>query len=362
MESPVTSSPSSASVTHAHCGDPPRISIIVLNWNGKQDTLECLASVAKINYPNYETIVVDNGSADDSVPTIRRLFPALQLIETAKNLGFAEGNNVGIRRALAANSAYVLLLNNDTTVDAEILNAFVDAARAHPAGGLFGAKIYFYSDPNRLWYAGGDWDSKHLRFLQIGDGELDCGQHDNLVETRFVIGCAMFISATVLDRVGLLEKDYFLNYEEIDFCSRVQHAGFGVFYVPSAKLWHKISASFGGEDSPLKVYFTYRNRLLWAKRNVALGLRLRIHAAVYAVLIASVRRALSDSGDSGIADGSVRYDQRIKNLWWRLRGIRRSPYMRAWGLGIRDYWLGHFGECPAALWELQREWKAMNKG
>ena len=257
------------------------VAIVVLNWNGKSDTLECLDSLTKVSFSNLETIVVDNGSTDDSVVTIKTDYPRVTVLETGKNLGFAEGNNVGIRLALERNADYVLLLNNDTVVDSNIIEAFIDAAKKYPNGGVYGAKIYYHAEPKRIWYAGGTWDKNEKCFAQIGDGVDDIGQFNEVVTTEFVVGCAMFIPAQVLKKVGLLESEFFLNYEEIDFCSRIKQAGYENIYVPDAILWHKISVSFGGESSPLKTYFTFRNRLLWAKRNLPFRERFIIHVSVY---------------------------------------------------------------------------------
>ena len=142
----------------------PRVAVIVLNWNGREDTLECLRSIRSIAYSNFGVIVVDNGSTDGSVAAIRASQPSVEVIDTGENLGFAGGNNVGIRRALELGADYVLLLNNDTVVDPGLLRAFVAAAALHPEAGAFGAKIYFHSEPTRIWYAGARWEA--------GAGEL----------------------------------------------------------------------------------------------------------------------------------------------------------------------------------------------
>ena len=126
----------------------PKVSIIVLNWNGRNDTLECLESVERIEYPNFDVVVVDNGSNDDSVAAIHAKFPEITLLETGKNLGYAGGNNVGIHHALQQNANYILLLNNDTVVDPALVQQFVEAGQLMPEGGAFGAKIYLYSKPD----------------------------------------------------------------------------------------------------------------------------------------------------------------------------------------------------------------------
>ena len=149
--------------------------VVILNWNGRDDTLACLESVARIDYPNFRVIVADNGSSDGSVDAIRRAYPDVHLIENHANLGFAAGNNSAIAHALESGAEFVFLLNNDTVVDPAILSAFVDAAERMPDGGVFGAKIYYYGDKQKLWYAGGYWDAETLSFNEHGAGELDPG-------------------------------------------------------------------------------------------------------------------------------------------------------------------------------------------
>lgn len=329
---------------------PPRVSIIVLNWNGAQDTLACLDSLSSLKYSNFDVILVDNGSTDDSLPIFHSYsgpFP-LTLLETGENLGFAEGNNFGIRKALERASDYILLLNNDTVVDANLIDEFVAGAQSHPDGGIFGAKIYYHSEPNKIWAAGGFWNNDKKHFDQYGDGELDNGQHDEARKNEFTIGCAMFIRRSVFEKIGLLESEFFLNYEEIDFCTRAQNSGFKNIYIPGAKLWHKISASFGGEEAPLKIYFTFRNRLLWAKRNLPIFRRISIHLSVYS---GAIHRLLIPFLKG--APGTPLY----KGMVWAFVSALRSPANQAWLMGIRDFWLGRFGNCPPDVWALQSKWK-----
>src|SRR5688572_19863302 len=163
--------PDPASDTAAVIGG--RVVVVVLNWNGGDDTLECLASLRHLRYTNVHTIVVDNGSSDESVANIGTAFPEIPLIQTGVNLGYAGGNNVGIRAALATGAEYVLLLNNDTVVDPDCVDAFVEAARAHPEGALFGAKIYYHQEPDCIWYAGARWAPEISQFFHVGNGERD---------------------------------------------------------------------------------------------------------------------------------------------------------------------------------------------
>lgn len=326
----------------------PLVYLVILNWNGRDDTLACLESVARIEYLNFRVIVADNGSGDGSVNAIRHAYPDVQIIENHANLGFAAGNNSAIAHALESGAEFVFLLNNDTVVDPAILSAFVDAAERMPKGGVFGAKIYYYGDKQKLWYAGGYWDAQTLSFREHGAGEMDRGQFDTLTETEWVIGCAMFVRAEVFRSAGLLEPSFFLNNEEIDFCSRAKRAGFACVYVPGARLWHKISVSFGGEDSPLKEYFSARNRLLWARRNAAPGLRLRIYL--------DSTRSLTRRFVRPLAGLTMSAPFTPRNWSWTVRAAFLDPRNRAALLGFRDFWLRRFGNCPEVIRTLAREW------
>jgi len=261
-----------------------KVFTIILNWNGLKDTIECIRSLEKVTYQAHTIIIIDNASADNSVNEINRQFPSYTLLINKLNLGFAEGNNVGIRYALDNGADYIFLLNNDTTVAPDIIDNLIASAQQHPKAGLLNPKIYFYNDPDRIWSAGGYWDDKAKYFEQFGEGELDKGQYDTVKPIEFAIGCAMFIPRAAIEKVGLLDKTFFLNYEEIDYCFRIKHAGLEVLYIPEAKVWHKISASFGGESSPLKVYYTFRNRLLWAKKHLSFLKRVSIHTSVYRII------------------------------------------------------------------------------
>lgn len=329
----------------------PRVYIIILNWNGRDDTLECLSSIAKIDYPNFLVIVVDNGSADDSVPKIRAAFPNIEVIETGKNLGFAGGNNVGIKRALELDTDYVMLLNNDTVVDPGILDAFVAAAKQFPDAGAFSGKIYFHAEPNRISYAGAQWNPAATRFEQIGEGMRDDGVTFSMAcETAYACGCAFFIPAGRLREIGLLDEDFFLYFEETDWCYRAKEAGHSSIFVPEAKLWHKVSVSFGGEGSPLALYFITRNRLLWTRRHANLAQRLRVHSEAI--------RSLFQQFVFPLAGTQLRGPFTPKAWWWSVRSAFLDPRNVAYFLGVRDYWLRRFGNCPDAVRVLTKEWSA----
>jgi GT2 family glycosyltransferase len=244
----------------------PRVAVILLNWNGKDDTLPCLESLQHLDYANYEIVVVDQNSTDGSREAVAGKFPDVTLICNDDNLGFAEGNNVGIRYALDAGSQYVALLNNDTTVEPNFISCCLDAAREHKDFAIFGPKIVFDSDPSIIWAAGShiDWNRGTCR--QHGVGEVDRGQYGSCTEVNALTGCAILIRRDVLDTIGLLDNRYFIYYEETDWCARAQRAGFRLLYVPGTVVRHKVSAAMG-VASPATIFYMVRNQLLFITKN-----------------------------------------------------------------------------------------------
>ena len=323
------------------------VSIIILNWNGWKDTIECLQSVQQINYPNLRVLVVDNGSSDESVVEIRRAFPDVDLLETGKNLGYAGGNNAGIAHTLKDQTEFILLLNNDTIVDPEILTAFVDAASVYPAAGIFGAKSYYYSKPDTIWALGGKWDKKNTEIMFIGKDECDsASSYVQPFEAEYVIGCALFCRVDMIQNIGMMEEAFFLNFEEMDWCYRARAAGHLSYSVPDAKLWHKVSVSFGGSESPLWKYFMTRNELLWARRHLPLRERMRVAQKILRQLFPVF--SLGKSGQHSFA-------QRL--YWEATRYVlefnqrRHQPYYQAQLYGVMDYLRRRFGDCPPAIRE-----------
>ena len=243
-----------------------KAAIILVNWNGWQDTIACLDSCAGLDYADREIVVVDNGSKDDSVARIREAHPSVTLLETGANLGFAGGNNVGIQAAIESGARYVWLLNNDTTVEPRALSALVEAVSADPAAGIAGSKITYFCTPNVLWYAGGEFTpSGPVRHR--GLDEPDTGQYDHAEETGFITGCSLFTTAEVIDRVGLLAEEYFLYWEEADFDWRVRAAGYKLLYVPESVVRHKVAGSLGESWSTTQTEYLVRNMLLFYRRN-----------------------------------------------------------------------------------------------
>jgi len=247
----------------------PLVYIVILNWNRRDDTAECLRSVSGLAYPRFRTLVVDNASTDGTLAAIHSLFDDVETVANERNLGFAAGNNVGIRHALAHGADYALLLNNDVVVDKRLLDELVAVGESRPDAGIIVPKIYYFGEDKRIWSAGAQWRSFPPRVTMIGLGQEDGPAFNSRRELDYATGCAMLIRRKVLEEVGLLDPDFFMYQEDYEFSYRIRQAGYKIVYVPDAILWHKVSTSTG-ERSPEKWY-------LWARSVVILYRKLYHH-------------------------------------------------------------------------------------
>lgn len=230
----------------------PLVFVIVVNWNQKQLTLECLASLAKVEYPAIRLLLVDNGSTDGSAEAIRETFPGVQVLETGSNLLFAGGNNAGMRIAMSSGADYLILLNNDTLVDQGFVSRLVERLQQDPLCGIVAPKILYAGEPDRLWFAGGAVSLWTGTMRHIGIRETDRGQHDRPREIGYASGCCLMIRRSVVERIGMLDKAYRMYGEDADWCMRARRAGYTIWYEPRAKVWHRVSVSAGGHLSLFK--------------------------------------------------------------------------------------------------------------
>jgi GT2 family glycosyltransferase len=239
----------------------PLVYIVVLTWNGKADTLECLQSLQHLTYSNARILVVDNASEDGTANAVRSSFPATELLVNDSNLRFAQGNNVGLEHSLRCGADYVLLLNNDTTVDPEFLTRLVEVTQNDRLVGIAGPKIYYYGNPNQIWSAGGKIDWWKGWVSHIGIREIEKNQYDAPREVDYVTGCCLLVKREVIDAIGMLDKKFYLYGEDVDWCIRAHQAGFKVVYVPSSHIWHKVSASSEGHLSWFKNWNKLKGQL-----------------------------------------------------------------------------------------------------
>ncbi len=265
----------------------PLVSVISINYNAPEVTAEMIRSFDKVTYPNYEIIIVDNASIKGNVDLLKKEFPQIRLIKSEKNLGFAGGNNLGIREA---KGEYILLLNNDTEVDPGFLEPLCAKFKSDPKTGAVSPKIYFHHTPNMLQFTGISKITKYTtRSTGWGFGKMDEGQFDQDRLSFFAHGAAMMVPRKVIEKVGLMAEIYFLYYEEMDWGQRIRNAGYKIYYVHNSVIYHKESVSTG-KDSPLKIYYMNRARIIYLRRHVK-GLDLMI-AFLYQNLVAVPKNLL----------------------------------------------------------------------
>lgn len=266
-----------------------KVYIIVLNYNGWEDTIECLESLLKNNYPDYQIIVVDNNSPNKSMNHLlnwaesfaRKPFNylfytqkealereeksdsvPLVFIQAETNGGFSSGNNIGIRYAMMKNDfEYICLLNNDTVVDVDFLNRFiVDAVDA--SLDIAGSKIYYHDKPEQLWFNGGDLNTWIGKSRHIHEKSSE-----RITYCNFITGACMLIHKNVLESIGMLDESYFMYSEDLDYCYRAAKKKFRMGIVHSSHVWHKVGASSKNEISNFSAYFIYRNAIWFRKKN-----------------------------------------------------------------------------------------------
>lgn len=265
----------------------PLVSIITINYNQATVTCALLKSLEKISYKPVEIIVVDNGSAGDDIKNAIQGFPTVKLILTHKNLGFAGGNNVGIK---AAKGDLVLLINNDVEVTPDFLEPLVETIRSKPAIGFVSPKILFFNSGEIIQYAGSHRMSPYTgRGKRIGYLEKDEGQYDKVYKTEFGHGACLMVTRDVITKVGLMPEMYFLYYEESDWVTQAKKMRFEVYFVGTSKVYHKESISTG-KNSPLKTYYMARNRIIYINRNTS-GLQ-RFAALLFYLFIASPKNLI----------------------------------------------------------------------
>ncbi|MBI3967615.1 MAG: glycosyltransferase [Chloroflexi bacterium] len=242
--------------------DDALVAVVIPNWNLREDTAACLESLRAARGARAQAIVVDNGSTDGSVELLRARFPEVEVIALGRNRGFAAACNVGIRRALELGAEHVLLLNNDTIVAPDALAQLAAVARRYPTVGLLAPAVYHEGAPRRLWHAGAveRWWWPMPQELRAGELRRE------VVPVDFLVGCALLVRRSTLERVGLLDERYFMYYEDLDYSLRTRAARLGLGVVPAAQVWHKVSESLRA-DPPRRAYLKAHYRLAFYRRN-----------------------------------------------------------------------------------------------
>lgn len=295
----------------------PRVLVAVLTYNGAALTVDCLASLRKSIYSALDIVVVDNASTDDTPKIVSTHFPEVLVIETGKNLGYAEGNNVGIRYALAHGYDYVFLLNNDTVVDPFAITALVEAGEQQPDTGVIGPKVLYHDRPNLIYSAGGRIDWVRGKTHMLGIDQPDAPPFDQPADVDFINGCALLARCSAIAQAGLLDPRFGMYFEETEWCVRIARHGWRIHYTPTSRILHKVDP-LKQDWSPRIAYYMTRNRLLFLRLTGA-----PLRAWIDAVLLQDLRTWVSWT---------------VKPKW-RHRSPQRAAMVDAW----RDFMCGHFG-------------------
>ena len=265
----------------------PLVSVVTVNYNQSEGTCDFIDSFAKISYPPTEIFVVDNASPNDHPGIIKERFPHIHFIQTAKNLGFAGGNNVALP---FCKGKYILFINNDTEVHPGFLEPLVEVLETHKEVAMVSPKIHYFHHPDTFQFAG--FTPIHpitIRNFAIGFGEKDNGQFDITGETGSIFGAAMLVSMAVIQKVGIMSEKFFLYYEEHDWAEHIKKAGFKIYYQGFSLVLHKESISTV-KESPFQIFYLTRGRILYARRNNK-GIT-RLLSLLYMYLVAAPKQGL----------------------------------------------------------------------
>jgi hypothetical protein len=283
---------------------------VVLTWNGREDTLRCLERLAATTYEPFDVIVVDNASDDGTAEAVRAAWPAVEVVVSDVNRGFAGGNNLGLARALERGADHVLVLNNDVEVEPGTVTTLVRRAAELDDVGALNPLILFADPPDHIWFAGASFDPRRgYNGRQRGYGRPVGPAYATLAQTDRACGAAMLLPRAVLERVGLFDEELFLYAEDTEWSLRARAAGLRLYVTPDARVVHRVSASSGGESAPATIYYGLRNTLTVCERHAPLGRagstrRRLVMAAAHAVqaLLSHRRRAGLRAVREGIRD------------------------------------------------------------
>lgn len=245
----------------------PKVAVIILHLKEIQCLVDCIVSLNKITYQNFNIIIAHNGpestALSDALTPISGYIT--KVIDMGTNIGFTGANNVGIRYALQDGAEYTLLLNDDTEVAPDFLTKLIDVAESRPDAGMLGPKILLYDQPQKIWFAGARFNPETCMVTTTGfDQVVEC-KNPAPVESDYITGCALLVKRKAIEKIGLLDERIFIYYEDLDWGLRLIKAGFRNLVVPDARIWHKVSITVGGLDSPFTIYHKARSRLLMAK-------------------------------------------------------------------------------------------------
>ncbi len=243
-----------------------KVYIILINYRQPELTEKCINSIKLSKNIDPFIILVDNHSNDNSVDTFNKLYSNdyfIKVLESNSNKGFAAGNNIGIKYALDNNADYIMLLNNDTEIDPDMINLLLQYANENT---VVSPKIYYFDQPDLIWFAGGKYEKGTGRFIHIGEKRIDSVKFDKIHKCDFLTGCCMMLSTKSVIKTGFFDEDYFMYMEDVDYSLRLTQNGIKMLMIPKAKMWHKVGSSSGGEKTKTSIYYGNRNRFFLQKK------------------------------------------------------------------------------------------------
>jgi len=283
---------------------PPEVYCIILCYNGIQLTLDCLQSLYCQDYDNLQVMVVDNGSQDHTTEIIKHKFPQTVILENGENLGYAEGNNTGIKFAVQRGADFIFLVNNDTWVSKECISSLVDVFQATPGVGAAGPMVYAGEGDKIISSAGGAIEWGKAGAINVGMGEQDTGQYKHRY-VDFINGCGILVSKDVVKNAGMLDPLYFMYWEETDWCMRIKKKGYSIIFEPASLMIHK--APIESVDlGPTTLYYLTRNRFLFFMRHATgaykpISVMKAFHGAIRGVIQSRSQGKYAHSRAMGLA-------------------------------------------------------------
>lgn len=300
----------------------PKVFVLILTYNGKQWIEDCLPSVLEMDYPEFEAVVIDNGSSDGTIEYLRNEFPTVYTLSITQNVGYARGFNAGLEYAAKHGAEYFLIMNNDTVIDRGALSALVETAVSEEQAGFVTGKVYFFDRPDTLQSVGKYEDPVIWSGRDIGRGEVDTAQFEAVAERSFADDVFILVSRELYETIGGYDPEFFLQCEEMDWQIRAKKRGWRIYFTPSAKIWHRVSATSGGDGSPMVGYFEFRNRtIVLAKHG---GVRRFTRYLVWGGTVAFLRliRGITRLNWTTTKPRLARFLGLLAGVWWL---VRRQP-------------------------------------
>ncbi len=312
----------------------PEVYFVVINRNQYELTRDCLISLQNQDYKNFQVIIVDNGSIDNSINRLENDFENFIFIKLSENIGYSPGNNVGIEYALSNGADYIFLLNNDTVVDRQMLSILMSVSESSNEIGIVGPTMYFSEPPDTIWAGENiiDWKKANIIRKEMGTQcNYETVSQNPPIGVDYIDTCAILIKNEVFHRIGLMDGRYFINFDDLDLNIRSQRAGYKIVYVPAARIWHRVSSSMG-LTSPGTTYYMTRNALLFFWSHTP---GLWKFTDVLRITISTIRTILTWSLKPSFRKNAQYDRKRAANIF-----------------ALRDFFLGRFGKMGQDVHEI----------